>query len=235
MVLIRAITRNTVILSVQEKYDLSKYFTIYFHIFFFLKIICKQKKGCYILNYLYTRPKLAHFVTNSLVQLFGKITKYSWFDSLPKENGATCFKFREILQDITKFIQTSTEQCIIGIRLLSELVVEVNQMDEIEMNRSITKHRKISSSFRDTQLLEIFTLSCNLLNQANQNIKALFSSTADSNSVQERELLSNLLQLSLNCLLYDFIGTTSNEDTSDDLSTVQIPTTWRTGVIIICH
>ena len=131
--------------------------------------------------------------------------------------------------------QTSTEQCIIGIRLLSELVVEVNQMDEIEMNRSITKHRKISSSFRDTQLLEIFTLSCNLLNQANQNIKALFSSTADSNSVQERELLSNLLQLSLNCLLYDFIGTTSNEDTSDDLSTVQIPTTWRTSMVIICH
>ncbi len=105
-------------------------------------------------------------------------------------------------------------------------------MDEIEINRSITKHRKISSSFRDTQLLEIFTLSCNLLNQANQNIKALFTSSADTNSVQERELLSNLLQLSLNCLLYDFIGTTSNEDTSDDLSTVQIPTTWRTGMII---
>ena len=98
------------------------------------------------------------------------------------------------------------------------------------MNRSITKHRKISSSFRDTQLLEIFTLSCNLLKQANQNIKAFLNST-DANSVQEKELLSNLLQLSLNCLLYDFIGTTSNEDTSDDLSTVQIPTTWRSSNI----
>jgi hypothetical protein len=35
--------------------------------------------------------------------------------------------------------------------------------------------------------------------------------------------------LSLNCLLFDFIGTTSNDDTSDDLSTVQIPTTWRSS------
>ena len=28
-----------------------------------------MKKGCYILNYLYTRPNLANFVTNSLVQV----------------------------------------------------------------------------------------------------------------------------------------------------------------------
>jgi exportin-7 len=100
------------------------------------------------------------------------------------------------------------------------------------LNRSITKHRKISSSFRDTQLLEIFTLSCNLLKQANRNIKMLVlnSNSNDSNAIQERDLLSHLLQLCLNCLLFDFIGTTSNEDTSDDLSTVQIPTTWRSCI-----
>jgi len=95
------------------------------------------------------------------------------------------------------------------------------------MDRSLTRHRKISSSFRDTQLLEIFTLSCNLLKQANRNIKLLFNDQNDPAKLQERELLSHLLQLSLNCLLFDFIGTTSTDDTSDDLSTVQIPTTWR--------
>lgn len=102
-------------------------------------------------------------------------------------------------------------------------------MKQIEINRSITKHRKISSSFRDTQLLEIFTMSCNLLKQANQNIDALFNSAKETSSSQDKDLLSILLQLSLNCLLFDFIGTTSNEDTSDDLSTVQIPTTWRSS------
>ena len=38
-----------------------------------------------------------------------------------------------------------------------------------------------------------------------------------------------LLQLSLNCLLYDFLGA-ANEDTSDDLSTVQIPNSWRSSI-----
>ena len=97
------------------------------------------------------------------------------------------------------------------------------------MNRSLSRHRKISSTFRDSQLLEIFTLSCNLLKQANRNIKVLFSDPNDPTKLQERELLSHLLQLSLNCLLFDFIGTTSNDDTSDDLSTVQIPTSWRSS------
>ncbi len=96
------------------------------------------------------------------------------------------------------------------------------------MNHSIARHRKISSSFRDTQLLEIFTLSCNLLKQAERNIKNVLI-TNNSNDSQERELLSHLLQLSLNCLLFDFIGTTASDDTSDDLSTVQIPTTWRSS------
>ena len=41
------------------------------------------------------------------------------------------------------------------------------------MNRSISKHRKISTSFRDLQLLEIFSVACNLLKQANNNIKNL--------------------------------------------------------------
>jgi exportin-7 len=104
-------------------------------------------------------------------------------------------------------------------------------MDENELNRSLTRQRKISSSFRDTQLLEIFTLSCNLLKQANRNIKSiLLNGSSESSTSPERNLLFHLLQLSLNCLLFDFIGTTTNEDASDDLSTVQIPTTWRSSM-----
>lgn len=37
-----------------------------------------------------------------------------------------------------------------------------------------------------------------------------------------------LLKLSYNCLNYDFIGT-STDESSDDLCTVQIPTSWRSG------
>lgn len=95
------------------------------------------------------------------------------------------------------------------------------------MNRSLTKHRKISSSFRDSQLLDIFTLSCNLLKDANNNIKLIFNGS--SVKQEEKDLILHLLQLSLNCLLFDFIGTTTTDDTSDDLTTVQIPTSWKSG------
>ena len=37
------------------------------------------------------------------------------------------------------------------------------------MSRSISKHRKISQSFRDIQLLEIYSVSSNLLKQASNN------------------------------------------------------------------
>jgi exportin-7 len=76
---------------------------------------------------------LAAFVKNSLVQLFAKITKYGWFDVFPKENGGSSYSFREIIQDISKFLQNSTELSVIGISLLSELVVEINHLDEVRM------------------------------------------------------------------------------------------------------
>ena len=94
----------------------------------------------------------------------------------------------------------------------------------------MAKHRKMSSSFRDTQLLEIFSLSCNLLKEANRNIKSIIANKEE----KQKNLLSNLLKLNLNCLLYDFIGTSTTgggctDESSDDLSTVQIPTSWRSG------
>ena len=39
-------------------------------------------------------------------------------------------------------------------------------------------------------------------------------------------LINQILRLTKNCLSYDFIGT-SNDETTDDSSTIQIPTNWR--------
>jgi len=52
-----------------------------------------------------------------------------------------------------------------------------------EINRSYTKHRKIASSFRDTQLFEIFELGVNLLKKAYEMIKTVDYSDADQVSV----------------------------------------------------
>lgn len=51
------------------------------------------------------------------------------------------------------------------------------------------------------------------------------------NDESQHGLLMQLLKLSYNCLNYDFIGT-STDESSDDLCTVQIPTSWRSGVYI---
>lgn len=170
----------------------------------------------YALRYLATRPKLTSFVVQALVTLFAKITKIGWFD-LYKED----FLFRDVVNDISTFLQGSVEHCMIGVQLLSQLTCEMNQMSEVEANRSLTKHRKIASSFRDTQLFEIFRLSCSLLGTAHQSCKTL-----NFNDEKQHGLMTQLLRLSQNCLTFDFIGT-STDESSDDLNTVQIPTSWR--------
>ena len=59
-------------------------------------------------------------------------------------------------------IQGSVTHCEIGIQILQQLVCEMNQ---VESMRSLTKHRKMASSFREESLYDIFTLSCTLLQQ----------------------------------------------------------------------
>ena len=54
----------------------------------------------YVLNYLWTQPKLAQFVVQGMVTLFSRITKLGWFDSDKDE-----FVFRAVISDVTKFLQ----------------------------------------------------------------------------------------------------------------------------------
>ena len=103
----------------------------------------------------------------------------------------------------------------------------MNQISEADASRSLTKHRKIASSFRDTQLFEIFQLSSTLLRTALDN-----KSTLDFNDSSQHGLMTQLLRLAHNCLTY-FIGT-STDESSDDLCTVQIPTAWKPAFLEYC-
>ncbi|XP_026744136.1 exportin-7-B isoform X2 [Trichoplusia ni] len=171
----------------------------------------------YVLNYLATRPKLANFVVQALVSLFARITKISWFDMVKGE-----YVIHNVVYDLTNFLR-SQELCTTGVQLLSQLVVEINQVSEADANRSLAKHRKIASSFRDTQLFEMFELSCGMLGSLRGKAGAQAGAAPDE---RQHALLAALLRLAHNCLTFDFIGTTSDES-SDDLCTVQIPTSWR--------
>ena len=60
--------------------------------------------GNYVLTYLYNQPKLTQFVVQGLVTLFARITKLGWFDAKEEE-----FVFRDVIQDVTKFLQVLIE------------------------------------------------------------------------------------------------------------------------------
>lgn len=161
----------------------------------------------YVLHYMTSRVGLAGYVTQSLVQLIARITKHGWFDT----DKTKMYIFRDLLDEVGKFLQGSVQHCEIGIQILTELVQEMNT---VESTRSIAKHRKVAGSFRDEMLYNIFTLSCTLLRQINIR------------DDQQHNLIGSLLKLSCSCLSFDFIGNSSDES-SDDLSTVHIPTAWR--------
>ncbi|XP_077782608.1 ran-binding protein 17 isoform X6 [Podarcis muralis] len=165
----------------------------------------------YILNYVASRPKLALFVIQALVQVIAKITKLGWFD-VQKDQ----LIFRDIIADVKKFLQGTVDHCIIGVMILSELTQEMNFVD---YSRPSSKHRKIATSFRDTTLKDILMLACSLL-------KEMLAKPLNLQDQQQQNLAMHLLKLVLNCLNYDFIGSSADES-ADDLCTVQIPTNWR--------
>lgn len=89
---------------------------------------------------------------------------------------------------------------MIGVQLLSQLTCEMNQISEADANRSLTKHRKIASSFRDTQLFEIFRISCTLLTTASENCKSL-----NFNDEAQVSCIINLIFLVFFCFLHQTV------------------------------
>ena len=108
----------------------------------------------YVLGYLANNgPQLQDFVTTSLIKLVCRITKLGWFDD-PVH--------RELADDVTKFLQATIDHCILGLKILNQLVDELNIPTT---GRTLTQHRKTSVSFRDGCLLKVFQLGLTTLKQ----------------------------------------------------------------------
>ncbi len=108
----------------------------------------------YVLGYLANHgPTLQDFLTLSLIKLVCRITKLGWFDDSAH---------RELADDVTKFLQATVEHCILGLKILNQLVDELNIPTS---GRTLTQHRKTSVSFRDVCLLKVFQLGLTTLKQ----------------------------------------------------------------------
>lgn len=156
----------------------------------------------YVVGYLATRgPELQPYVTGSLIQLLCRITKLGWYDD---------DRFREIVKDSMNFLsQSTTEHYCIGLKILNQIVAEMNQPNP---GFPLTHQRKIACSFRDLALFQIFQISITSLQQLKNDI--------------DKRLKDQALSLALKCLSFDFVGT-SLDESSEDLGTVQIPSSWR--------
>jgi exportin-7 len=80
--------------------------------------------GAYIVNYLATRgPKMQSFVIASLIQLLCRLTKFGWLDD---------DRFRDVVKESTNFLeQGSSDHYAIGLRILDQLVQEMNQVSDV--------------------------------------------------------------------------------------------------------
>ncbi|XP_054412197.1 ran-binding protein 17 isoform X4 [Pongo abelii] len=101
-----------------------------------------------------------------------------------------------------------------------EIIADVKKFLQVDYSRPSAKHRKIATSFRDTSLKDVLVLACSLLKQ-------VLAKPLNLQDQCQQNLVMQVLKLVLNCLNFDFIGSSADES-ADDLCTVQIPTTWRT-------
>lgn len=162
----------------------------------------------YVLGYLANNgPTLQDFVTLSLIKLVCRITKLGWFDDATH---------RELTEDVTKFLQATVDHCVLGLKILNQLVDELNIPTS---GRTLTQHRKTSVSFRDLCLFKVFQLGLTTLKQ-------LQTRAITANPRQEVILGEQALGLTVRCLNFDFIGTNPDEST-EDVGTIQAPTNWR--------
>mmetsp|Transcript_2983 Transcript_2983/g.6712 ORF Transcript_2983/g.6712 Transcript_2983/m.6712 type:complete len:1119 (+) Transcript_2983:545-3901(+) len=162
----------------------------------------------YVLNYLANKgPQLEDYVTTALIKLVCRITKLGWFDDAVH---------REMADDVSKFLQATVDHCVLGLKVLNQLVDELNIPTT---GRTLTQHRKTSVSFRDISLLKVFQLGLTTLKQLRDG-----AITAEPR--QEVILGEQSLSLCVRCLSFDFIGTNPDEST-EDVGTIQAPSAWR--------
>ncbi|CAO3613563.1 unnamed protein product [Cunninghamella echinulata] len=125
--------------------------------------------------------------------------------------------YQQVLKDIQQFLNASINHRIIGMQLLGVIILDINSAT---IPRYSATFRKAASGFRDTQLLDIFKM-------AYDTLKNLLDHTIRfDNPGQENRLCEYTLQVLINCLSYDFAGT-SIDESGEDIGTVQVPTSWR--------
>ncbi|KAI1719305.1 exportin-7-B [Ditylenchus destructor] len=171
----------------------------------------RLKLSRYLLEYMVGRvTSLPKYDISMLCKVFSLLTKVGW---LERDSDTDETPFQEPAKQLLSLAKESTQEGWLALKILTSLVEEINMDEGLD---SISRQRKISGDFRDVCLLDIFTLSLDVLNQ--------FINTQLDDLRLAR--LSQALDLTLACMNYDFIGSITDETLDENIS-IQIPTKWK--------
>ncbi|MES1920035.1 hypothetical protein MHBO_001763 [Bonamia ostreae] len=145
-------------------------------------------------------------VINCIARVPCRIAKMGWTEDI---------RYKNMTETIASFLSTDIATCNRGILVLSIYIEEINKSG----NTNRIKNRRISSQFRDKELFNIFKLSVVVLN------RIIRDNNFGISDQEGNSLVESALDLTSNCLNFDFIGTIRDES-SDDLKSLQIPEKW---------
>lgn len=148
---------------------------------------------------------LPGFVVLEACSLIVRISKLGWFEGS---------EMKDLVPHCQKFM-SSIPHAPLGLKLLTMLVTEMN---EVLAGNTLSQHRKVSTSFRDRSLLQVFQMALT----AHRHVLE-----GSVQGKQREDVLAGALELSHKCLSFDFIGTQPATEKTDDAGTVQVPNTWR--------
>ncbi len=145
----------------------------------------------------------------ALIQLLVRATKIGWFELEAQQT---------LVKDVITFLsQPSGGVYLLGLKILDALVAEMNTPSG---GYSLIAQRKTAVSFRDTSLLNVFNVGLASLRQLREGGGAGVPPGADE------RLTDAAVGLVLKCLSFDFVGT-SLDESSEDVGTIQVPSSWR--------
>jgi len=153
----------------------------------------------------------SHFVTKALIQTLCLLTKMGWVSDR---------QLRGLMTEIMKFLQAGVQYAVLGLRILSELVLEFELGRNEPSGRVDAESRQIAQAFKEHDgLSKAFLLALESVNRA-------FNS---QDPARDRPVLKEALKTLQTCLAFDFVGTGHNE--SDDVvACLYIPIEWTKDI-----
>ena len=113
--------------------------------------------------------------------------------------------------------------CFIGVLALEQLIVEMGYATK---GRTLIQTRRISISFRDKSLLELFKLALTLVRELHLKLSAATQMGPKEELSLMADVMLHALRLAHKAMTFEFSGVLLDE-TIEDSNTVQFPLTWR--------